>query len=77
MLQRTWAKIARIISVYSTTFILKQRLSLPVTHIYRQQSQYSLTLAAGDTRTQINVLYSLETPWQCEISATSGCDALM
>jgi len=33
MLQRTWAKIARIISVYSTTFILEQGLPLSVTHI--------------------------------------------
>jgi len=34
MLLRTWAKIARIICVYSTTFILEQGLPLSVTHIY-------------------------------------------
>lgn len=77
MLQRTWAKIARIMSVYSTTFILEQRLPLSVTHIYWQQLPYSLNLAVGVTRSQINILNRLETPWQCEINATSGCDALM
>jgi len=38
---------------------------------------YALTLAVGDTRSQMNILYWLETPWPCEISAKSGCDALM
>lgn len=53
MLLRTWDKIARIISVYGTTFILEQGLPLSVTHIYWQQSK-SMDL-------------SIHYPWQTAI----------